>query len=978
MADFSITGEVRLNSDPAEKSTSKWTVAAGNMIADFAKKAASELGKVVQSGVDYNASMESYLTNFKVMLGNEELAATKLAELRKMAAATPFALSDLTDGTQTLLQFGIAADDTTDVLKQLGDISLGNADKLQTLVRAYGKMSSAQKVTLENVNMMIDAGFNPLNQICDATGESMSDLYKRISDGRVSFEELQYAVQAATSEGGQFYNGMLEASQTFSGRMSTLKDNVAALTGELTSGLFAALGDLVVKLNEVVTSFLDSDEKMAQLKDTIGIATSVVAAAGAAFLAYKGYVALATAAEVAHTVATTAMTAANAAAEAGATGLALAQAALNAVISANPVALLVSALAALATGLVTAYKTSETFRSAVNSAFSTVKNIAQSAIGTVVDWINDLVAKIEGAAAALANLKNGIGAAADAYNTAYNNAINNYNQRKSAKQWNNSHKDLEWDDDNGWVPKGTSSSGNGSSRAGRQTAVNPYPAIASGAKKASKATKEAAAEVVKSISDTTTEIDGKITRTTENITETLSNGKTQQKQVITETSRQMVEGVLKDIKTITEVDEKGKKTVKQTMETVREVAKTVTATTSGVVDGIQTSTKTVTETLTDGTETQKKVVTETYDDVVDGALVTVERVKTIAADGTEEVAETIKESSIKSFDDLWKELQTHANTGLLGTFDDLYTAVKNKDWKSIGLWAANAIYGGLTAEQKKQVNDFALGLVDKLNEALGNAQTALVQKGIDIGAQICKGLTSGFGEVWTQAKTLGTQLTGIFKGLKAPLSSAALAISQGLSGGLLSSFPAIYAGVGTMVGTIGAAFEGMMTAIASALNATVFGIPMGVIVAGAAVALGVAIAAICASLGASKKSPPSTGGGSASGGSGSGGISGDIDISTGTGSLEDAINANTKALEKTNAALADMIRQAGTLVLSDNMRLGSTVAASGTARVAAAANNYHREGDTNITQNIYSKAQTAADLQREARWEADRAKAQRR
>lgn len=978
MADFSITGEVRLNSDPAEKSTSKWTVAAGNMIADFAKKAASELGKVVQSGVDYNASMESYLTNFKVMLGNEELAAAKLSELRKMAASTPFALSDLTEGTQTLLQFGVAADDTTDVLKQLGDISLGNADKLQTLVRAYGKMSSAQKVTLENVNMMIDAGFNPLNQICDATGESMSDLYKRISDGKVSFSELQAAVEAATSEGGQFYNGMLEASQTFSGRMSTLKDNVAALTGELTSGLFAALGDLVVKLNEVVTSFLDSDEKMAQLKDTIGIATSVVAAAGAAFLAYKGYVALATAAQVAHTVATTAMTAANAAAEAGATGLALAQAALNAVISANPVGLFVAALAALATGLVTAYKTSETFRNAVNSAFSAVKNIAQSAIGTVVDWINDLVAKIEGAAAALANLKNGIGAAADAYNTAYNNAINNYNQRKSAKQWNNSHKDLEWDDDNGWVPKGTSSSGNGSSRAGSQTAANPYPAIASGAKKASKATKEAAAEVVKSISDTTTEIDGKITRTTENITETLSNGRTQQKQVITETSRQMVDGVLKDIKTITEVDEKGKKTVKQTMETVREVAKTVTATTSGIVDGIQTSTKTVTETLTDGTETQKKVITQTYDDVVDGALVTVERVKTIAADGTEEVAETIKEASIKSFDDLWKEIQTHADTGLLGTFDDLYTAVKNKDWKSIGLWAANAIYGGLTAEQKKQVNDFALGLVDKLNEALGNAQTALVQKGIDIGAQICKGLTSGFGEVWTQAKTLGTTLTGIFKGLKAPLSSAALAISQGLSGGLLSSFPAIYAGVGSMVGTIGAAFEGMMTAIASALNATVFGIPMGVIVAGAAVALGVAIAAICASLGASKKSPPSTGGGSASGGSGSGGISGDIDISTGTGSLEDAINANTKALEKTNAALADMIRQAGSLVLSDNMRLGSTVAASGSAQVAAAANSYHREGDTNITQNIYSKAQTAADLQREARWEADRAKAQRR
>lgn len=800
-----------------------------------------------------------------------------------------------------MLQFGIAADDTTGVLQRLGDISLGNAEKLQTLTRAYGKMSSAQKVTLENVNMMIDAGFNPLNQICDATGESMSDLYKRISDGKVSFSELEAAVEAATSQGGQFYNGMLEASQTFSGRMSTLKDNVSALTGELTSGLFAALGELVVKLNEVVVSFLDSDEKMAQLKETIGIATAVVAAAGTAFLTYKGYVAAATAIEVVHTAATTAMTAAHQAAEAGATGLAVAQAGLNAVLKANPIGLVVSLLAALAAGLVTAYKTSETFRNAVNSAFASVKKIAQNAIGTVVDWINELVAKIRGAAAALANLKNGVGAAQDAYNAAYNGYMDNYNKRKNAKQWNSSHKDLEWDDDNGWVPKGTSSSGNGSSRAGSQTAVNPYPAITSGAKKASKATKQAAAEVVKSISDTTTEIDGKITRTTENITETLSNGKTQQKQVIT----------------------------------------------------------------------------EVYDDVVDGALVTVEKIKTVAADGTVQVAEQIKKSSADNFDGLWKELQTEADTGILGTFDDLYTAVKNQDWLGIGKWVASTIYGGLTADQKKQVNDFALGIVTKLNKALGGARDQLVQGAIDLGGQIVNGLTGGFSEVWQQAQGLGSTLVSVFQGLQGPLSTAALAISQGLSGGLLSSFPTIFAGVASLIGAVGAAFEGLLAAISAALSATFFGIPMGLIVAAAAVALGVAIAAIVASLGGSKKNV-SHGGGSSGGGSSGSGSMGSVDITTGTGSLEDAINANTKALEKTNSALADMIRQAGALVLSDNMRLGSTVAASGTAQVVSAANSYHREGDTNITQNIYSKAQTAADLQREARWEADKAKARKR
>ena len=978
MADFSITGEVRLNSDPAEKSTSKWTVAAGQMIADFAKQASSKLAEVVKSGVDYNATMESYLTNFKVMLGSEEAAATKLSEIRKMAASTPFSLDDLTSGTQTLLQFGIAADDTTGVLQRLGDISLGNAEKLQTLTRAYGKMSSAQKVTLENVNMMIDAGFNPLNQICDATGESMSDLYKRISDGKVGFSELEAAVEAATSQGGQFYGGMLKASQTFSGRMSTLKDNVSALTGELTSGLFAALGELVVKLNEAVVSFLDSDEKMAQLKETIGIATAVVAAAGTAFLTYKGYVAAATAIEVVHTAATTAMTAAHKAAEAGATGLAVAQAGLNAVLKANPIGLVVSLLAALAAGLVTAYQTSETFRNAVNSAFSAVKNIAQSAIGTVVDWINDLVAKIEGAAAALANLKNGIGAAADAYNSAYNNAINNYNQRKNAKQWDSSHKDLEWDDDNGWVPKGTSSSGNGSSRAGSQTAANPYPAITSGAKKASKATKQAAAEVVKSISDTTTEIDGKITRTTENITETLSNGKTQQKQIITETSRQMVDGVLKDVKTITEVAADGTKTVKQTMETVRETAKTVTSTFETLADGVKTTTQTITETLTDGTETQKQVITETYDDVVDGALVTIERVKTIAADGAVQVAETTKKSAADTFDGLWKELQDSANTGVLGTFDDLYTAVKNQDWLSIGKWVASTIYGGLTADQKKQVNDFALGIVDKLNEALGGARDKLVQGAIDLGGQIVNGLTGGFSEVWQQAQGLGSTLVSVFQGLQGPLSAVALAISKGLQGGLVSAFPEILAALGSLIGAIGGAVVAMLDAIAAALFPTGFGTPQALLMVAAGVALAAVIAGIVASIGGSFSKKGSSGGGSSGGGSSGSGSMGSVDITTGTGSLEDAINANTLALKKTNSALADMIRQAGALVLSDNMRLGSTVAASGTAQVVSAARSYHREGDTNITQNFYNGHDTAAAQQREARWEADKAKARKR
>lgn len=1003
MADFSITGEVRLNSDPAEKSTSKWTVAAGQMIADFAKQASSKLAEVVKSGVDYNATMESYLTNFKVMLGSEEAAATKLSEIRKMAASTPFSLDDLTSGTQTLLQFGIAADDTTGVLQRLGDISLGNAEKLQTLTRAYGKMSSAQKVTLENVNMMIDAGFNPLNQICDATGESMSDLYKRISDGKVSFSELQAAVEAATSQGGQFYNGMLEASQTFSGRLSTLTDNTKALLGALSDSFYSSLSDLLPVANDVVLELTDAFteggvpamlDTAAELLDNfadgliqkIPDAVSAVSDLLTELLNYladhqddifdSGVQLLENLIiGITDSLPNLITSAANLIARFAA-----------ALISHLPDILKCGAamLTTLVDGII---RSIENLAEAALACIAKLvgvwdgnmdefghigENIVQGIIngiagmwGKLTSWVSALIANLVGTAsnAAVSGIAEGTTDAPSRKGSTVTDADRARRQKLHAERVKQAQEEA--------------AAAKASAETISQSAGKAASAVSTSGKKASASTKAVTASVVKSISDTTTTVKDGITRTVETVNETLSNGKQQQKQTITETSRQMVDGVLKDVKTITEVAADGTKTVKQTMETVRETAKTVTSTFETLADGVKTTTQTVTETLTDGTTQQKQVITEVYDDVVDGALVTVERVKTIAADGAVKVAETTKKSAADTFDGLWKELQDSANTGVLGTFDDLYTAVKNQDWLSIGKWVASTIYSGLTADQKQQVQSFALGIVDKLNKALGGARDQLVQGAIDLGGQIVNGLTGGFSEVWQQAQGLGSTLMEIFGGLKAPLQSAALAISQGLSGGLLSSFPAIFAGVASLVGAVGAAFEGLLAAISAALSATVFGIPMGLVVAAAAVALGIAIAAICSRLGGSKKSSGVSGGGSSGGSSGSGSM-GSVDITTGTGSLEDAINANTKALEKTNSALADMIRQAGALVLSDNMRLGSTVAASGTAQVVSAARNYHREGDTNITQNFYNGHDTAAAQQREARWEADKAKARKR
>lgn len=1077
MADFSITGEVKLNSGPAEQSVNKWTVAAGNLIADFAKKAASALESVVKSGISYNAGMESYLTNFKVMLGDEQLAAAKLEEIRKMAASTPFTLSDLTDGTQTLLQFGIAADDTTGVLKQLGDISLGNADKLQTLVRAYGKMSSAQKVTLENVNMMIDAGFNPLNQICDATGESMSDLYKRISDGKVGFDELASAVNAATSEGGQFYNGMLEASQTVNGRLSTLQDNISALVGKLTDDLFTAFGDIIGKGNELVVTFLDDDEKMRQLKETIGIATAVVAAAGAAFLSYKGYIAATSAVTVIQTAATTAMAAAHAAAKSGANGLAVAQAALNAVLKANPIGLVVSLVAALAAGLVTAYNTSSTFRTAVNSAFSSVQKIAQSAIGTVVDWINELVAKIKGAAAALANLKNGLGAAKDAYSEAYNGAMDDYNQSKLDKA---AAKRKQLHDERVKQSQEEAAAAKASASAVSTSAASAASATQNAAEKASSATTKAASEVVNSITSTGTKVENGVTTTTETVNETLKNGTQQQKQVVTETSRQMVNGVLSDVKTITTTAADGSQKVQQSIEAVRDVVSTTKDTQTQLVDGVKVTVEKTTELLADGSEQISTVTTRTGKEVIDGVERTVKTVITKTADGVETTVRTIEDAGPQyasagellttqfrsKLEDGWAQIQSDIQTDAIGAIKTLANAIQNGDLEQLGLWAAEYFWQACTAEQKQQINDLALGALNKLSSALGGVgnnlaslAASLVAKFVPAAASATAGQTALNVAMDANPILLVISLIGMLVGALVSFAGTNKSVGEGFKKvwyGVEDIASFIFESILRLIGLYVQGFVSAVNAIIDTYNAVAKKLHLDTIsrvsnplwkaadklaeqrrkrqaerkLQDEDAAADSGSKKVIESLTDTRKETRQDGttvttktlteklqdengkittqvtktvteagkrlvdgversyktittyvdgvqtkvetilddlDKSSSSGTSSGSPAPDN-----TGAIED----NTAAILAANEKLAEMVRQADSLVLSDNMAVTRSVAASGTAQVAAAASSYHREGDTIVNQNIYSKAQTAADLARETRWEADRAKAQ--
>lgn len=230
------------------------------------------------AGVKYNAELESYNANLTTLLGgNKKQAEELLKTLKETAKTTPYETSQLVKATQTMMAFGISAKDSQKYLNQIGDISMGNAEKLSGLTLAFSQVQSAGKLTGQDLLQMINQGFNPLKIISQETGESMASLKERMSQGGVSAQEVAKAFEIATSKGGLFYKGMDKGSKTTEGRISTLKDSFKEMTGSLTESLLPVLQKLVVSLTKVFDWFgsLNSTQQK-----TILIIAGVVAAIG--------------------------------------------------------------------------------------------------------------------------------------------------------------------------------------------------------------------------------------------------------------------------------------------------------------------------------------------------------------------------------------------------------------------------------------------------------------------------------------------------------------------------------------------------------------------------------------------------------------------------------------------------------------------------------------------------------------------------
>jgi tape measure domain-containing protein len=263
--------------DKSEKKLEDFGKTASKIGGNLTKFITLPLVGIGVAAVQSAADMEQAQLSFETLLGSGEKAKVLLGQLQKFAATTPFEFKDLAQGAKTLLSFGVAAEKIMPITKQLGDIALGDSEKFKSLSLVFGQISSTGRLMGQDLLQLINVGFNPLQEISKRTGESMADLKKRMEAGKISAEEVAAAFKSATSEGGRFFEGTQKLGNSFTGLISTLKDDAATLARSFGELVLPTLKDMVKSVSGIIQSLNDLDPETKKTIVTFGL---IAASAG--------------------------------------------------------------------------------------------------------------------------------------------------------------------------------------------------------------------------------------------------------------------------------------------------------------------------------------------------------------------------------------------------------------------------------------------------------------------------------------------------------------------------------------------------------------------------------------------------------------------------------------------------------------------------------------------------------------------------
>lgn len=245
------------STDKASSKSLANAITQGTVMADiFSKLGSAALSAAegfISSGIEYNAQIEKYITGFTNMLGSAEAAQQVMSQIQEDAAKTPFDVASLTQANQYLISAGENASYARSTIMALGDAvsaTGGGNDELNRMSQNLQQIANTGKATAVDIKQFAYAGIDVYGILADYTGKSTAEVQKMT----ISYDLLTQALQAASEEGGRYYNSMDTQSQTMNGRVSTLKDNVSQLAGLLTGDLSGGIGVVIGNLNDMLVA----------------------------------------------------------------------------------------------------------------------------------------------------------------------------------------------------------------------------------------------------------------------------------------------------------------------------------------------------------------------------------------------------------------------------------------------------------------------------------------------------------------------------------------------------------------------------------------------------------------------------------------------------------------------------------------------------------------------------------------------------
>lgn len=253
---------------------------------------AAGLKAFITQMIEVNARMEQMNTSLYGIMQSKSAADQLFSSIRDVSSHSAIGLGSLTGVAQQFVAFGESASRIPKLLEAMNEVSMGSEQKFNRLASSLQMMAAMGQVNTRTIRSMITAGFNPLISISRKTGESMSDLMKKVKKGTIPVSEITNSFISATEKGGMFYKMNDKMSGTLSYQFAVMKKNVAGFfleLGKANDGTIHNVTNLIVTLTK-------------HLKDFAEAAKIVVTFAGiktGAYLAGQAITAMSTAMKVA-------------------------------------------------------------------------------------------------------------------------------------------------------------------------------------------------------------------------------------------------------------------------------------------------------------------------------------------------------------------------------------------------------------------------------------------------------------------------------------------------------------------------------------------------------------------------------------------------------------------------------------------------------------------------------------------------------